>query len=381
MDLIRGAACLMILLYHLRFDRPVGLGQAAMEIFFVISGYLIARSLSTALERHGLRGVAHFAVRRVRRLMPAMLVFLIGALCLNLTSSALSWPVFGTASFFSIIGGYNFYQVYYSPGVIGLGGIWSLSLEEQFYVAAVLSMLAARSIGLQPATRLGLLAVLLLGCGFYFRLSAYLGSYKPGDNGHLPYLPPLRMWGFGLGVSVAWIETQLKIKATIDRLGQWPIIGLAAVAIGSISALITSVLTYNATTFMFHWAAVPMCAALLVLIAPRLDFHGERWNRALPASAAVHGFRAVISFLRIVGLASYSVYLWHCLAIAAFVRFDLHREKHAWVSMAALSIGLGLLSWKFVEKRFYDFRPLRSFNDAAATNQHIAMRRTLSTLR
>lgn len=326
-------------------------------------------------------GVGRFAVRRVKRLMPAMVVFLVGALCLNLTSPAMSWPVFGLASLYSIIGGYNFYQVYGSPSIIGLGGIWSLSLEEQFYACAVLVMVLARYIGLTANARLGVLALLLMGCGFYFRFSAYIGSYTPGDNGHLPYLPPLRMWGFGLGVGVAWLEVQPRIKTSINRLGQWPTIGLAAVSIGCASALIASVPTYSATTFMFQWAAVPVCAALMVLIAPQLDLHGEGWSRALSSTPATYGIRLVISSLRIVGLASYSVYLWHCLTIAAFVRFDLHRENHAWAWMATLSIGLGLLSWTLVEKRFYDFRPHRPFNHTALTKQPIAAGKTSWSLR
>ena len=83
LDLLRGLACGMVLVYHLNSWIPVGLGQAAMELFFVLSGYLIAKSLTKSVERGGWSGVGEFAVRRMRRLMPAMGGFIVGALLLN----------------------------------------------------------------------------------------------------------------------------------------------------------------------------------------------------------------------------------------------------------------------------------------------------------
>lgn len=358
MDLLRGVACLMILSYHLRFDRPIGLGQAAMEIFFVISGYLISRSLNFTMEKNGLPGIPIFAIRRIRRLMPAMAVFLAGAFCLNLSLSEISGLTFAFASFFSVIGGYNFFQVYYSPKVIGLGGIWSLSLEEQFYLTAVLFMVFFHAMGVRSALRLLGLAIALMLCGICFRLSAYLNWYRPGDNGHLPYLPPLRLWGFGLGACVAYMEAQPIVKSAIRKLNQKILIVLFISGVVIISLLIASVKIYTAATFLFQWAAIPLCAAGLVLISPLLDYHSQSWRppTSRPFALIYNWSGSVISAIRLVGLASYSIYLWHCLVIAGFVRYNLHQQPYAWPLMASLSLSLGILSWELIEKRFYDFR-------------------------
>jgi peptidoglycan/LPS O-acetylase OafA/YrhL len=208
LDLMRGLACAMVLVYHLNRWVPKGLGQAAMELFFVLSGYLIAKSLVSSVERHGPRGVGRFTLRRMRRLMPGMVGFLIGALMLNLALTELSGSQFGWASFASLAGWYNFYSVhnFYEIEVIGYGGIWSLSLEEQFYVSSALFVLLLRALSKRPVVWLAVMAVLLLGVGLGFRWAAHAGVYVTESSMELSYLPWLRVWAFGLGVTVAWAE-------------------------------------------------------------------------------------------------------------------------------------------------------------------------------
>jgi peptidoglycan/LPS O-acetylase OafA/YrhL len=354
MDIMRGAACAMILGYHLRFDRPIGLGQAAMEIFFVISGYLITRSLVRDVSNQGLSGIRSFAWRRTRRLLPAMIVFLIGALFLNLTREETSITTLVWASFSTILGGYNFHQVYLKPNIIGFGGIWSLSLEEQFYFTVALFTILARFLGLSPSRQLLIFAATLIVFGICFRIAAHTGWYTPGDNGHLPYLPPLRLWGFGLGALVAFFETRVPVRRAIESLRRPTVMMIFISSTVGITMLIASVSEYNARTFLLQWAGVPALTAILVCLTPRLDEIIQEWNNLKPLSVK-RGFSILIGGIRIVGLASYSIYLWHCLVIAGFVRFNIHHNTFASFYMLALSLILGLISWKFVEMRFYEF--------------------------
>lgn len=354
LDLLRGAACAMVLVYHLNSWVPVGLGQAAMELFFVLSGYLIAKSLVKSVEGGGWTGVKAFAVRRVRRLMPAMVGFVVGAVLLNLwlldvDLSQLTW-----ASVSSVLGWYNFYWLRVEPAVIGYGGIWSLSLEEQFYVTALLIVLALRRLSANPVVWLGVLAVLLLGWGLGWRIAAYTGVYQPPWVPYISYLPLLRFWGFGLGAAVAWL----------DRVHPAPESGTAAgvmvktfITIGIMIWLIDSVAYYDANTFMLQWLLVPVGGAALIRWAPGIDRviqamieAAQRWPAGLRRL-----FLNSLGFCRAFGIASYSIYLWHCLVLAGFRERGMFGTTEMWWLMFWLSVLTGMLSWKYIEQRFYAF--------------------------
>jgi peptidoglycan/LPS O-acetylase OafA/YrhL len=345
----------MVLVYHLNFDHPIGQGQAAMEIFFVLSGYMIMRSLLASLEKEGSVGLWHFVVRRVRRLLPAMLAFVLGALCLHLTLPEFPLLRFLRAGLCALAGGYNFLQVYAEPGFLGFGHIWSLSVEEQFYLCAVFFVLLVQPLGLRRQGLLCLFATLLASTGLVTRLQADAGHYPAGSTAQV-VLPPLRFWAFGLGVYAAaladtrWWRRVLALPPVL-------LATIAALAAGGIGLLVASVEAYNSHTFVRQWAVVPVLTAVLVLLAPALDALGGRLSM-LTCTTGRKPLRlpdVLFPALRFVGLASYSIYLWHALVIAVFVRFELHREPYAWPAMFILCLGTGFLSWYFIERRFYSF--------------------------
>lgn len=264
----------MVLWYHLAQCKPIGLGQAAMEVFFVLSGYLILRNLITATTKSGLSGTYNFAIRRMRRLLPAMIAFLIGVTLLSTTTSPTSLSKLPAHAFFALIGGYNFYQVLCDPSISGMGGIWSLSLEEQYYIVAIILILVTRACGFRPSTWGWVVASLLLTCGFIFRISAYAGWYKPGGSlyhTYLSYLPPLRFWGFGLGAFLVAIELSVFTRGKIVHWCQSSHIWLAALSCAGITCCIISVSAYNAHSFMFEWAIIPALTTLIIALAPEID--------------------------------------------------------------------------------------------------------------
>jgi len=354
LDLMRGLACGMVLVYHLNSWLPTGLGQGAMELFFVLSGYLIAKSLAKSVDRKGWPGVKEFTVRRMRRLMPAMGGFLIGALMLNIWLTDVIWTELSWASVSSLFGWYNFYWLRVEPSVIGYGGIWSLSLEEQFYVTSLVVVLAVRAISARPAVWLGTLAALLLGWGLGWRIAAYTGVYSPPWVPYIAYLPLLRFWGFGLGAFVAWLELVRPVKATPGR-------GLTFAAtvliLWFIAWMVDSVAFYDANTFMLQWLLVPVGGAALIRLAPAIDAAMTAGFRALESwpTVARRAMLQIVGACRLFGVASYSIYLWHCLVLAGFRHEELFGTEEMWWLMAFLSVLTGLLSWKFIEVRFYSF--------------------------
>lgn len=346
----------MIVIYHLppRASSPLGLGQAAMELFFVLSGYLISQSLVGSIRREGLAGVSSFAIRRARRLLPGMIGFIIGGCLLNVFLKAAGYPKILWASFAAVTGWYNFHQCYGVPVVLGFGGIWSLSLEEQFYLSSVVVVLLSRLLWQKPGQWLLLWAGLLLAAGFFFRLAAFLNIYEWRAD-RLSYLPPLRTWGFGLGVLVAAL-TEL-------NRGWWAQVGvrtagwLVSACVAAMAGLIASVNVANASTFMFQWAAVPVLGAMVLLLSPQVDIvilavgrRQEAWP-ALGAWVVRQGGASV----RCLGKASYSVYLWHCLVIAACVHLGWSGTGYGWLLILMLSLICGVFSWRFIEQKFYHF--------------------------
>lgn len=358
LDCVRGAACCAILVYHLNRSRPAGLGQAAMELFFVLSGYLIAKSLASAVERNGARGVWHFTMKRTRRLLPGMAAFIVGAVVLNLVLHSAAYRHLATASLASMTGWYNFLQCYLNPPVAGFGGVWSLSLEEQFYLSAVILVLLCRLCSKRKLNWLLFVGLSLSVVGFCFRLAAYCNLYQPESTSILAYLPPLRMWGFGLGALTAAIESSPRIRYAFSRWGVYT----AIVSMIALVLVIRTVQDYNARAFMFQWAAVPVFGALLILSAARMDrlLLQVQSRRSLEWVILV-----LVRPLSALGLASYSIYLWHCLIISAFELTGNFGSRRAWWLMASLSVVSGVVAWRYVECRFYSFsspqqRPVRT---------------------
>jgi len=354
LDLLRGLACGMVLVYHLNSWLPTGLGQGAMELFFVLSGYLIAKSLAKSIDRKGWPGVKEFTVRRMRRLMPAMGGFLIGAIVLNLWLTDVIWAELNWASVSSLFGWYNFYWLRVEPSVIGYGGIWSLSLEEQFYVTSLLVVLAVRAISSRPTVWLGTLAALLLGWGLGWRIAAYTGTYQPPWVPYIAYLPLLRFWGFGLGVFVAWLELVRPVKIT---QGKGPTLVATLLILWVMAWLIDSVAFYDANTFMLQWLLVPVGGAALIWLAPSIDASLASGFKAVDRwpTFARRGIIQLVGACRVFGVASYSIYLWHCLVLAGFRQEDMFGTMEMWWLMAFLSVLTGVLSWRFIELRFYSF--------------------------
>lgn len=236
-----------------------------------------------------------------------------------------------------------------------------MSLEEQFYVTALLIVLLVRRFSARPTVWLGTLAVLLLGWGLGWRIAAYTGLYEPPWVPYIAYLPLLRFWAFGLGVTVALLDRVRPLKVTDSSLGTVGTVVKTLAALGVMAWLIDSVAFYDANTFMLQWLLVPVGGAALIRWAPAIDHvmadivkATKRWPAVLRGL-----FINVLGGCRVFGIASYSIYLWHCLVLAGFRHEDMFGTTEMWWLMAGLSVLTGLLSWKYIELRFYSFGALK----------------------
>ena len=342
-DGLRALAVISIVLFHAGFAVFEG-GYVGVDIFFVISGFLIT---SIILEEHrrGEFSFSAFYERRARRLLPALYFVLIltlpfawiGMLPGELTEfskSLLSVLAFCSNFFFWNDSGYFATSAEFRP----LLHTWSLGVEEQFYFIFPAVLLLALSL-----VRSVSIALLLLLGMFSFAFSAWASIYRPT---FAFFMLPTRTWEFILGALGAFFVitpyyAQLQKRRILIEIGS--LIGLSLVAY--------SVFFFKKNyIFPGYWALIPVFGAGFLLV-----FATERTliGRALGTKPLV-----------IIGLMSYSVYLWH-QPLFVFVRLrELDPlDSHVVWALVLCSFGLGYLTWRFIEPiwRIGKKTPKRSF--------------------
>jgi peptidoglycan/LPS O-acetylase OafA/YrhL len=335
-DGLRAVAVLLVVLYHAKV-RPVTAGYVGVDVFLVISGFLITGILVSEIERRQFSATT-FLRRRMRRLTPAAVVAvaatLLASLCFlgprdlkTLAGSSVAVLGLGANFFFWRREGYFQEQVPEQP----LLHTWSLGLEEQYYLVFPAFLILIWRFA--PRYRVPALAVAAIA---FLGLSALLTPFHPGAAF---YLLPARAWEFLLGGLIA---------VTAAR---WAISGVLAEVLagaGMLAILVSAVALSRATPYPGIAALLPAAGATLLIWAG-----GQRQTlvgRALSARVLV-----------IVGAMSYSLYLWHW-PILSLARYYLGRDLVPPETLMALA-AIGLVSygsWRYVE------RPFRLGTDAAA---------------
>src|SRR5437588_8458951 len=254
-DGLRAVAVMLVVLYH-AFPQAMRGGFIGVDIFFVISGFLITGIIARELDKQRF-SLAGFYTRRIRRIFPALLVVLcvvlgLGWFCMLPAAYAqLSADVFASAAFFANIAlwlqsGYFDVESAKKP----LLHLWSLGIEEQFYLFwPLILMLAAR-------LRLGLLWVAcIIGLASFALNVAMIGANPVATF----YLPFTRAWELLAGAALAsgWIHLNQSSVASNWRAG----IGIALVAVAA-AVLDTS------RAFPGWWAILPVLGGALLLSAP-----------------------------------------------------------------------------------------------------------------
>ncbi len=333
-DGLRAVAVLAVVFFHAGIA-PFSGGYVGVDVFFVISGFLITGVIIGAGRDFSL---GHFYERRIRRIFPALFTMLLlvlaaGSLVLlpddffDLGNTGIATTLFAANFVFAKETGYFGAAAELSP----LLHTWSLAVEEQFYIVyPVLMMVLGRR--LAPGRLAGVLW-LLLGCSLAY--SAWAVTRAPAAAF---YLFPGRAWELLLGGVLA--VGPLAAGPIVPRLRTLPGPARNAMAVAGAAMVGWSVVFYSDLTVFPGLAAVVPCggAALLIAAGP-----------ATPVARAL-AWRPVV----FVGLISYSLYLWHwpllVLARQMLVTPDLPAE--ATTVVLGLALGLAVLSWWFVERPF-----------------------------
>jgi peptidoglycan/LPS O-acetylase OafA/YrhL len=294
-DGLRAVAVGVVVAYH-AFPKFLTGGFIGVDVFFVISGYLITQLILTGL-RAGTFSLSEFYRRRVRRIVPALLVVM-SACCLlgwllmlpcELQSfgKSMSWSApFLANLYFARNGGYFDKAAELNP----LLHLWSLGVEEQFYLIwPVLLMLAVR----RRVTLGVLVGVMATSLG----ISIWGTWYEPRPSF---YLPAPRMWELALGgILAVWQLRVLRASASSVRSslsGFWS--GAHLCSLAGLSLIVASAVFLTAhLAIPGMWVTIPTAGAALLIGAGPFT----------PVSLLLLGNRPMI----FVGRLSYSLYLWH----------------------------------------------------------------------
>ena len=324
-DGLRAVAILPVVFFHAGVGLFPG-GYVGVDVFFVISGYLITSIILSDLQA-GAFTLAKFYERRIRRILPALFLMLATSTCLAvlwlLPSDLVHFfrSVSHTALFTS---NYRFYRVqdYFAPEaeLQPLVHTWSLGIEEQYYLVfplAILLLYRLRNSFIAPA-------ILVVGAVSFLLAQRVLGS----DPSAAFFLTPYRVWELMIGSLVAAAVHQGHVAVRPNEV-------LAAIGLALIFA--ATLLFSAATPFPGAYALIPTLGATLVILFAT----PQTWvGRGL-------GSRPLVA----IGLVSYSAYLWHQpLFTFAKLSFGAYLTPSV---MLALCVGVFLLAaatWYLVEQ-------------------------------
>jgi peptidoglycan/LPS O-acetylase OafA/YrhL len=331
---LRSIAVLFVLVYHLGVDRLSG-GFAGVDVFFVISGFLITSGLLNEAERSGTVSLVRFYARRARRLLPAAtLVLVVTALVGWWVLPGSAWEALSedvmAAALYVVNWALAFRSVDYLAEDAAASPVqhyWSLSVEEQFYLVipimiiglAWLSRRFGWGVRRTVAVGIGAIVVASLAASMAHTASAPQTAY---------FFSTTRAWELGLGSLIACAVPLLR------RLGRATASGLAA---GGLLLVVAAGLLVSRTTPWPGWAALLPTLGTAAVIAA-----------GIAHSSTVVGRVLALRPLVFLGGLSYSIYLWHWPLIALGGEVT---ELTAWhkVGLAVASVGLAWLSKRLIE--------------------------------
>lgn len=336
---LRAIAVLMVVLFHAGLPTPGGF--VGVDVFFVISGFVITGMLMREFTREGRLRLGRFYLRRFIRLAPALAVT-VGVVML---ASLLFLSPFGgqdTASqtgLGALLLGANFVIAratgdYFdaSADTNPLLNLWSLSVEEQFYLVFPLVLFAgwllaanSRRLRVGPVAVVGMLG----GASLVLALVGSAGIHVPGLPEYLVgfYGPVTRIWEFGAGALLALGGDRLRASA--------PRVALPLAIAGS-SLLAASLFFINgATPFPGPWTLMPVMGTVLLISAGSVS----------TAVTTVLACKAMVW----IGDRSYSIYLWHWPVIV-FARLNWSPSVPVLVVAATASLIPAYASYRWVEQ-------------------------------
>ncbi|WP_139981740.1 acyltransferase family protein [Nocardioides litoris] len=347
---LRAVAVLAVVAAHYRLPGLEG-GYLGVDVFLVVSGFLITQLLLSEVRETGGVSVGGFWARRARRILPAATVVVVVTVALSsiLLGAAEAVEVVRDAGWAAVFAAnVRFAQVgtdYFAQDQLTspLQHYWSLAVEEQFYVVwpllvlGCVALLARRRRG-SPTRALLVVLLVLVAASF-----AYAVHLTRADPVAAYFSTPARAWELGAGGVAAIVGRRLSAPLSVRARGLLALTGLVGMGM--------AFTTYDASAqARAELALLPVVATAMVLVA------GVRGPGAVADPAWPQRLLGVRP-LRAVGDWSYSLYLWHWPLLVVLEGRDGPVGWLARLDLALLALGLAALTHRFVETPLRD--PLR----------------------
>lgn len=331
-DGLRAVAVVPVILFHAHVPGFTG-GFVGVDVFFVISGFLITGILLRATQEDRF-SLLHFYERRIRRIFPALFVVLLastacaGWLLFPEEFSNFGKSLFATSTF------YANYQFMHDTGYFAapaeskpLLHMWSLAVEEQFYVVFPVYIYLAWRFCRRWLIELTT-AICILSLGY----SVWLMGHAP-DQAF--YSTPARAWELLIG-SILAIWSQRNARRYVPNARLASIAGFVGIVL-----IVISVATFSeASPFPGLLALVPVLGAAAVIYSSGAPNNIVSWVLAAGP-------------IRFIGLISFSLYLWHWPVFVFWKTYTIKPISGAETAlMIVFSFLLAAVSWHFVEKPF-----------------------------
>ncbi|WP_440708407.1 acyltransferase family protein [Herbiconiux sp. YIM B11900] len=334
---LRALAVVAVILNHL-LGWPAG-GFIGVDVFFVLSGYLITGLLLREHDRSGTISFTGFYRRRVKRILPAAVLVLAATVAASYfltpgarflrTAADSFWALLFSANWNLALQGTDYFQQDLLPSPVQ--HYWSLAVEEQFYFVWPWLMLGILALGVRLfGWTAGRRRVAVgVAIGIISIASFVYAIYLTGSDQNWAYFSSLdRAWELGAGALVAVFGVYFRTKNMAVRTAMsW---------LGFSTIVASCFLVVPSQGFPAPSAALPIVATALILLAGEQGNQPYLWPLTNPAS-------------RYVGDISYSLYLWHFPVLILLLAVMPGDNVLYWGVAAALIVGLSVLSYHFVE--------------------------------
>ncbi|MDC0949086.1 acyltransferase family protein [Gammaproteobacteria bacterium] len=333
-DGLRAIAVIPVVLFHTGVPAFSG-GYVGVDVFFVISGYLITTILLSEMAQ-GQFSLTNFYERRARRILPALFFVMMASLPFawlwmlpsdlkDFSQSLVTVTTFTSNFHFWLESDYWDAASELKP----LLHTWSLAVEEQYYIFFPLLLL-----GIWRFKKHWILGAIVVIAVVSLSAAQWASTHSPSAAF---YLLPTRFWELSIGVVVAYCKTYLgdSLEKATSSLWITESMGFLGVFL-----IVYAVFSFDDTLpFPSVYALVPTLGAALVII--------------FTSSQSVVGRLLGLEWLAGIGLVSYSIYLWH-QPLLSFAKNSSISElsEVTLVLVASLSVPLAFISWKYVEAPF-----------------------------
>jgi len=346
LDGLRAVAVLAVIAFHLGYGWAPG-GLLGVGIFFTLSGYLITDILLSQLNRGHIR-LAQFWLARARRLLPALFLMLVivvawvtvfGPAQPQQFRDAVVANAFYVGNWQLIFGDVSYFARFAPPGP--LNHLWSLAIEEQFYILWPFLLLLGVKLVRETPTKAGLrprLALLAIGLAI---VSAILMAvlYHPSlDPSRVYYGTDTRAFELLFGGALAMVWPSRKLNPRIPIGARNLLDGLGALGLVVIALMIWQTDQYS--SFLYRGGFIVLSLATVLVLA------------ALAHPACRLGRMLGVEPLRWVGVRSYGIYLWHFPIIVLTTPGGVANgaEPLRELLQVAAILAIAALSWRFVEE-------------------------------